>query len=96
MRAISVELGLGEKRLRQLFSSQVGVTPKRFARIARMQALLTLAAASEAPRWAALAVACGYYDQAHLIQEFRSLTGLTPSSYRARTPGEHNHVVLAP
>jgi AraC-like DNA-binding protein len=96
VRAISEELGLGEKRLRQLFAAQVGVTPKRFARIARMQALLALAAASETPRWAALAAACGYYDQAHLIQEFRSLTGLTPSSYRARAPGEHNHVALPP
>lgn len=96
VRAISEQVGLGEKRLRQLFAAGVGVTPKRFARIARMQTLLALAAGSEAPRWAALAATCGYYDQAHLIQEFRSLTGLTPSSYRARAPGDHNHVVLAP
>ena len=96
VRAVSAELGLGEKRQRQLFAASVGVPPKRFARIARLQALLALAAASEAPRWAALAATCGYYDQAHLIQEFRSLTGLTPSSYRARSPGEHNHVALPP
>jgi AraC-like DNA-binding protein len=44
----------------------------------------------DAPRWARLAVAAGYYDQPHLIREFRSLAGLTPGEVhreRARQRG---------
>lgn len=44
------------------------------------------------PDWARLAVDCGYYDQAHLINDFRALSGLTPGAYRPRRPGEPNHV----
>jgi AraC-like DNA-binding protein len=31
--------------------------------------------------WATFARDCGYADQAHLIREFRALTGLTPRTY---------------
>lgn len=86
-------VGLGEKRFRERFSTAVGVSPKSFARLARLQRVLT-AAAVERPDWARLAQDCGYYDQAHLIQDFRVLTGMTPSAYRPRTSTQHNHVVI--
>ena len=31
--------------------------------------------------WATVAVDCGYYDQAHLIREFRAFSGQSPSKY---------------
>jgi AraC-like DNA-binding protein len=34
--------------------------------------------------WAATAASCGYYDQAHLIREFRSFSGLTPLDYMTK------------
>jgi len=34
--------------------------------------------------WAEMAANCGYYDQAHLIREFRSFSGLTPASYLSK------------
>jgi len=37
------------------------------------------------PRWAELAIDGGYYDQAHLINEFQALCGLPPSQFLART-----------
>jgi AraC-like DNA-binding protein len=94
--AIARDVGLGPKRLRERFSAAVGVTPKSYARLARLQHLLVAAAAPRRPDWAELALRCGYYDQAHLIQEFRSLTGLTPTAYRPREQDDHNHVVLPP
>jgi AraC-like DNA-binding protein len=44
--------------------------------------------------WTQIALDCGYYDQAHLIHDFQSFSGFTPSAYAARA-GEHmNHVAL--
>jgi AraC-like DNA-binding protein len=93
--SIADALGWSGKRLRQCFAAAVGVTPKSYARVARLQRLLSMASPIEERRWAELAVDCGYYDQAHLILEFRSLTGLTPAAYRPRAPGDQNYVVLA-
>lgn len=74
--------GLGERRLQQLFSGQLGLSPRSVGRLARMQALVrTLRAAAE-PEWAQLAADGGFSDQSHLIHEFRHLFGLTPSAYR--------------
>jgi AraC-like DNA-binding protein len=42
--------------------------------------------------WAEVAMEHGYYDQAHLIHDFRELTGLTPTAYRPRAAHEWNHV----
>lgn len=94
VRSVAEGLGWSTKRFRQRFAAQVGVPPKRYARIARLQRVVAAAAKVETVRWAELAADAGYYDQAHLIAEFRALTGLTPSAYRPRAPDEQNHVVL--
>ncbi|MAC27483.1 MAG: hypothetical protein CMH59_13550 [Myxococcales bacterium] len=41
-----------------------------------------------------MAAEAGYADQAHLIREFRALTGMTPTAYAARPPGDVNHALL--
>jgi len=41
-----------------------------------------------AVRWADLALACGYYDQSHFINEFRSFSGLSPVEFLQRTRHE--------
>jgi AraC-like DNA-binding protein len=78
--ALAAELGISERQLRRGFDQVVGVSPKHYLRIARFQRALRVArAARHKPDWAALAEGCGYFDQAHLISEFREMTGLTPS-----------------
>jgi AraC-like DNA-binding protein len=77
-------LGVTRQHLARRFADFVGVSPKVFARIVRMQRLIEAARASvngHDPNWAALALAGGYYDQAHLVDEFRELTGLTPAAW---------------
>ena len=92
--AVGERLGMSPRRLIDTFARQVGMTPKRFARVRRFQRLLAVIAGGHAPPWAELAQQCGYYDQAHLIHEFRSFSGLHPTAYAARGPDVHNHVVL--
>jgi len=78
--AVAKRVGVSERHLRQLFRDEVGVSPKRFARIARIRR-----AVANVGRvgWAALAVDNGFYDQAHLNAEFRDLLGTTPREFAA-------------
>ena len=93
---VTSRLGLPSKRFVRRFRDQVGVTPKRFARVRRLQRVLAAVARADRPEWAEVAVEHGYYDQAHLIHDFRDLAGMTPTVYRPRTAGEWNHVPLEP
>jgi AraC-like DNA-binding protein len=76
------------------FRERVGLPPKLFARVRRLQRVLTSVAPNGDVDWAETAVANGFYDQAHLVNEFRHLTGITPTAYRPRAASEQNHVPL--
>jgi len=61
-----------------LFLREVGLTPKRLARIYRFHAALRGLQATTTLDWAQLALDCGYYDQSHLSRDFREFTGRSP------------------
>jgi AraC-like DNA-binding protein len=88
-------VGLSPRRFIARFSEHVGLTPKRWVRVARFQAVVREIAAGRPVRWASVAAACGYFDQSHLIRDFRAFSGVAPTEYRPRAPGDGNHVVLA-
>lgn len=75
---VARELAVSERQLRILFAEGVGLSPKHYARINRVRAVLTHA--TTAP-WAELAAATGYYDQSHMTSDFRALMGVPPRSY---------------
>jgi AraC-like DNA-binding protein len=93
---VAAALGVGERRLQQLFHAHVGLSPRAWSRLARLHGCLrtlrtaqaTSATAGAAPTvrpsWADLAVQSGYYDQSHLVNEFRALCGMTPTEFVAR------------
>jgi AraC-like DNA-binding protein len=81
---LATEVGRSERQLRRDFDAVVGLTPKRFLRIVRFRRALREARAAVQPEWAAIAERHGYFDQAHLIADFRSLTGRTPSEFSGR------------
>ncbi|MBX9365509.1 helix-turn-helix domain-containing protein [Streptomyces massasporeus] len=92
---VADRLGWTTGRLARRCTEQLGLTPKRYARIRRFQRLLRRVNAGHGPPdWAVLAADCGYHDQAHLIHEFRALAGITPTAYAPRSPHERNHVPL--
>jgi AraC-like DNA-binding protein len=78
VRAVAVDLGVSERHLRRVFRDTVGVSPKEFAKLARFHRALRAAREDTHASWASVAVAAGYYDQAHLIAEFRAIAGVTP------------------
>ena len=99
VRAVSRELGFSQRRFIQIFSSHVGLTPKIFCRILRFQRARISAERVKAPDWAELAVACGYFDQSHLIKDFKEFSGSTPNIYSVQQHHKdarlkENHVPL--
>jgi AraC-like DNA-binding protein len=78
---VAARVGLRPQRLIQLFSKEVGLTPKRFCRIRRFLEVLRCIGRGRQVNWARVALACGYYDQAHLIRDFRAFSGLTPTAF---------------
>jgi AraC-like DNA-binding protein len=88
-------VNLSQRRFIQLFSDEVGLTPKLYSRIQRFQRTRDIVQKLATPRWAELAAACGYSDQSHLIRDFQEFSGLSPSAYlRQRNDSVlRNHVV---
>jgi AraC-like DNA-binding protein len=81
--ALARSLGVSRQHLALQFRERVGLNPKSFAMVSRFckagAALHGLPAGQV--DWAALALDCGYYDQSHLIHEFRLLADQTPSGF---------------
>jgi AraC-like DNA-binding protein len=92
--AIQSELGLLPKTLVRRFHQYVGLSPKRYGRVRRLQRVLRAVNSGRPFDWAEIAAAHGYTDQAHLIHDFRELTGVSPSGYRPNAAGVQNHIPL--
>jgi AraC-like DNA-binding protein len=82
--AIAREIGISRQHLARQFHHHVGVSPKTFARVMRFRRLVASLAPERRIDWAAAAAEHGYYDQSHLIDEFRELSGETPSAFCGR------------
>lgn len=85
LRDVAAELGVGERRLQQIFHAHVGLSPRAWSRLARMHDCLRSLRRGHAPSWANVAVDHGFYDQSHLVNEFRALCGITPAELWRRT-----------
>jgi AraC-like DNA-binding protein len=74
--------GLGKRTLQRIFNEYVGVSPKWVIRRYRLHELVEAIQAGDNPEWARLALDLGYCDQAHLIHDFKSITGVSPVQFR--------------
>jgi AraC-like DNA-binding protein len=81
VRQVQLDTGLSHTRFIQLFHEHVGLTPKLFCRVRRFGMLLGHMEKSLPVNWAEMATDCGYFDQAHLIRDFRAFAGMTPLEY---------------
>jgi AraC-like DNA-binding protein len=75
---LAADLGISGRQLERRFLNEVGIGPKLLCRILRFQQIFRAVERSDR-NWARIAVDCGYFDQAHLIRDFRQFTGETPS-----------------
>lgn len=91
-------VGMSADRFIRVFADHVGLTPKRYFRVERFQQAVRWLRRAEPRGLAHLALACGYYDQAHFIHDFRAFAGFTPTEYVRRQKGSdgvREHVPLA-
>ncbi len=85
IRDIAIEVGISERSLERLFSRYVGTTPKAYSRIVRFQNVLREIEGSESPDILDTALAFGYYDQSHLINDFNQFSGSSPAAFLERS-----------
>src|SRR5438270_12794683 len=69
--------GLSRRRFSQLFSEQVGTTPKLFCRLQRFLQIVERTEGATEIDWVDVALAGGYFDQAHMAHEFQEFSGLS-------------------
>jgi AraC-like DNA-binding protein len=82
------------RQLERQFTTAIGLSPKKFCNIIRIHSFLKKLRTRKL-NLTQCAYDSGYYDQAHLIREFKQITGLTPSQYlRQVSPLAVNFVQL--
>jgi AraC-like DNA-binding protein len=75
----AAKLGCSARHLARAFNNAFGISPKRFARLARFQKIL--AERRHGQSWAQVAYACGLTDQTHLVREFQDIVGESPTEF---------------
>src|SRR3546814_14995087 len=79
--AVAALCRLSPRSLGQLFREQVGMSPKRYARLQRFRRLVAQVHHDRTVDWAGVAVDGGYHDQPQRVHEFRAFAGLTPTAW---------------
>jgi AraC-like DNA-binding protein len=77
---IADQVGLSERQLERLFALHIGVRPKLFARVTRLQTALRLS--QQVVSQARLSAAAGFADEPHLVREFKALAGCSLAELR--------------
>jgi AraC-like DNA-binding protein len=79
--------GLSERQLERRFRTAVGLGPKALSRLVRFQAVLRRLGGVEGGALVQVALDCGYFDQSHLVRDFRELAGAAPTQYLVAESG---------
>jgi transcriptional regulator GlxA family with amidase domain len=79
--ALAEEVGWSRRHLTERFAAEYGVGPKELARVLRFERARSMVTRPERPTLAVVAAACGYADQAHMVHEWNSLAGSSPTSW---------------
>ena len=84
VRDLEHELGTSRRTLERLFEDRVGISPKGYARLARIRQAKRMISETPATQFSLgyIARECGYQDQPHMTHEFSRIVGLTPDAIR--------------
>ena len=71
--------GLKRQQFKRRFLAATGLSPKTYARLTRFQALVHSLLSTDVSSWVAVSSDVGFYDQAHMINEFHEFAGSSPT-----------------
>src|SRR5262249_52460939 len=92
---VTGRIALSPRRFIEVFTKEVGLTPKLFCRVRRFQQVLKVISGDGLDvDWADVALSCGYFDQAHFNHDFRGFSGICPSTYMATKTEHFGHVPI--
>lgn len=91
---LSDKIGYSQKHFISMFKRQVGVTPKAYLKILRFQKAINDIEHSAKVDWMSISHDCGFYDQAHFINDFRLFSGFTPEQYLKQKSDLLNYVPI--
>lgn len=72
---------LGYRHFKRVFTQYIGMSPKEFIKVIRFQKTLYTLQNNPAIDMAQLAYDCGFYDHPHLVKDFKTMSGCTPTEY---------------
>lgn len=81
---LAAEAGLSRQTFSERFAREIGLSPKRAGVLLRLERALAMLGDPGAAALADVAVACGYYDQAHFNRDMQAFCGETPAGVRAQ------------
>jgi AraC-like DNA-binding protein len=84
--AMARAAGVGVRQVERLFARHLGLPPKTLLRVLRFQRALRGLMREPTCSLTELAATSGYFDQAHFIKDFRTMTGGVPRGYRGYYP----------
>jgi AraC-like DNA-binding protein len=91
---LSGQIGYSQKHFIDLFRRQVGVSPKQYLKVMRFQKAICAIEENEVIHWNRIALESGYFDQAHLIHDFKQFSGFTPNEYLRRKTSALNYIPM--
>lgn len=89
---MNARIGYSQKHFIEMFRKQIGVTPKSYLKIMRFQKAVQTIDAAATPDWSQISQECGFYDQAHFINDFKHFSGFTPAKYAEISTNYQNYI----
>src|SRR6266498_2314032 len=83
---LAYDANMSIRNFERHFIEQVGISPKLYCCITRFSHALSLKLMNPEKDWTSIAFECGYFDQMHLIKDFKKFAGSSPSIFLRQTP----------
>jgi transcriptional regulator GlxA family with amidase domain len=88
--------GLGARQFERQFRSTIGIAPKLYGRMLRFDRAMDLRLSAPGASWTAISQEAGYFDQSHMIRDFRAFSGDAPSEFlRQAEPAREERLEIA-
>ena len=78
---LAYRLGYSRRQVERKYEEGLGLTPKEYQQVLRCRFLILRMLNRDFKQWSELVEAYGYFDQAHLIREFKAFMGMSPEKF---------------